>query len=48
MTQHFTPGKTPYRNLQTSTTNKFKNIHRNIAYNSKNTEYNPNVHWQEN
>lgn len=46
MTQRFTPGETPYGNLQRSTINKFKNMHRDIVYNCKNTEYNPNVHLQ--
>ena len=44
MTQQFTPGETLYGNLQRSTTNKFKNMHSDIVYNCKNTEYNPNVH----
>lgn len=44
MTQHFTPGKILYGNSQMSTRNKYKRVHRNIVYNSKNTKYNPNVH----
>lgn len=31
MTQQFTPGETPYGNLQRSTINKFKNMHRDIV-----------------